>query len=324
MKYSVIIPAYNAEKTISRCLDSLLAGIRADVEILLINDGSEDKTDEICRQYASRTPQIRYLTQGNGGVSSARNLGLKHACGNYITFVDSDDYVSADFFSVIDSHLTHGCDFLMCGKSEFDGTTTKVSPLYDHVTTTPADTAALLSRALIRQRLNPPFAKVFRRAIIAEYGLSFDERLSIAEDKVFVVQYICHAQNAVFLREPLYTLSVENRQSLSRKKRADLCDHILLEHRLLFEAAEKSPYRRDLLRSVSYSYHRSAYTVIAELRKFEYSRARRLQETRRVCRRYAERKGCTYCSLRHWLLSLPIRFEMAAFIDFVLGCKRLK
>ena len=107
MRYSVIIPVYNAEATLSRCLDSLVSQQFFDYELLLINDGSADGSDAICREYAAAYPKIRYFTKENGGVSSARNLGLSQAHGEYVLFVDSDDYVAKDYFAVISETLAH-------------------------------------------------------------------------------------------------------------------------------------------------------------------------------------------------------------------------
>lgn len=321
MKYSVIIPAYQAENTISRCLDSLLAGIRDDAEILIVNDGSTDRTEQICLDYAGRYPQIRYWFQNHGGVSAARNLALDHARGEYIMFVDSDDYVMGEYFRVIDNNMSGDVDFLMFGKAVFDGTNTRNFPLCDLRTDNPRDTVNFLCKALISQKLNALFTKVFRRSLLLEHGIRFDERLHIGEDKVFVVQYMIHVCNAVFIRDPLYTMSVENDNSLSRKKRENLCDHILLEHQLLFDAVQQSGYCGILKKAVSFSYHRSAYTVIRELRKFDISRNRRILETGAICRRYSGRKDISYYNLRHWLLSLPIRLQLAGLIDFVLQRK---
>lgn len=94
MKYSIIIPVYNAEGTLRRCLDSLVGQQFSNYELLLINDGSTDGSDAICREYASTYSCVRYFAKENGGVSSARNLGLEQAEGEYILFADSDDYVS--------------------------------------------------------------------------------------------------------------------------------------------------------------------------------------------------------------------------------------
>ena len=93
MKYSVIIPVYNSEKTIKRCIDSITLQNRSDVEIIVINDGSTDESESICKALQNEHENIIYIHQENGGVSSARNLGLSVATGEFVMFVDSDDYV---------------------------------------------------------------------------------------------------------------------------------------------------------------------------------------------------------------------------------------
>ena len=105
-KYSVIIPVYNAEKTLKRCLDTLLAESHSESEIILINDGSEDQSGKICLSYAEKYLNIHYIEKQNGGVSTARNVGLEMATGEYILFVDSDDYVIPGFFSSLDRLLS--------------------------------------------------------------------------------------------------------------------------------------------------------------------------------------------------------------------------
>lgn len=322
MKYSVIVPACQAEKTISRCLDSLLAENRDDVEIILVNDGSTDGTEAICTSYAQRDDRIRYFWKPNGGVSSARNLGLSRARGDYVLFVDSDDYVTPDFFAVIDAHMTADCQFLMFGRYVQDGASIRACPLYDQAADNPEQTARLLSRALAEKSLNAVHAKVFRRQCIVDQGLRFDERLPIGEDKVFVVQYVVHADNLRFIQQPLYVLSIDNSESLSRRKRVDLCDHVLLEHRLLFDVIRNSVYRDALDSAVCYSYHRSAYSVVRELYKFEFSRHRRVEMIRDIFERYAAKKDCTYFNLNHWLLSLPVRMKMAGLTELALRKKK--
>ena len=93
MQISIIIPVYKAEKYINRCVDSILAQTFTDWELLLINDGSPDNSSSICDLYAARDSRIKVFHKENGGVSSARNLGLEKATGEWITFVDSDDWI---------------------------------------------------------------------------------------------------------------------------------------------------------------------------------------------------------------------------------------
>ena len=98
-KISVIVPVYKAEAYLRCCVDSLLAQTFRDFEILLIDDGSPDKSGEICDEYARQDGRIKALHKKNGGVSSARNVGIEHAQGEWITFVDADDYVKSAYLT---------------------------------------------------------------------------------------------------------------------------------------------------------------------------------------------------------------------------------
>lgn len=89
---SVIVPVYNAEKSLNRCVDSILAQTFTDFELILVNDGSKDSSGQICDRYVLSDPRVRVIHKSNGGVSSARNLGLDAAGCEFITFCDSDDY----------------------------------------------------------------------------------------------------------------------------------------------------------------------------------------------------------------------------------------
>ena len=98
---SVIIPVYNAEKYLGKCIDSVLAQSGCSAEIVLINDGSKDRSLDICREYASRHECIRLIDQPNGGVSAARNAGIEGATGEWITFLDADDWLTSDAFATL-------------------------------------------------------------------------------------------------------------------------------------------------------------------------------------------------------------------------------
>ena len=98
-EFSVIIPVYNVEKYLGKCIDSILAQTFRDYELILIDDGSLDKSGEICEQYAMKDSRIVVVHQKNGGVSAARNTGIDKAQGRYITFIDSDDSVENNYLS---------------------------------------------------------------------------------------------------------------------------------------------------------------------------------------------------------------------------------
>ena len=113
---SVIIPIYNCERLLSRCLDSILTQSYNDFEVLLVNDGSTDGTANVCKEYVEKTEgKFRYIEKVNGGVSSARNIGINNANGEYICFVDADDYVHQDYLKCLYvSACECDADLVMC------------------------------------------------------------------------------------------------------------------------------------------------------------------------------------------------------------------
>ncbi len=197
IRYSVIIPAWNAEKTLRRCLDSLLSQNRRDVEILLISDGSTDGTDAIGAAYAGN---IRFFRQPHAGVSAARNLGLTQARGRYVTFVDSDDFVRLDYFAALDA--APECDYLVFG-AQCPG----------------EDTLAQLLR---RRKIMSPCNKRIRRALVEQHGLRFIEGLQTGEDFCFCFACALAAKSLAIIPADIYRTDISNLNSLSRRYRADL------------------------------------------------------------------------------------------------------
>ncbi len=111
MKLSIIIPVYDVEKTLPRCIDSVLRQTFSDYEVILIDDGSPDQAGTICDEYAARDKRIRVIHQSNQGLSSARNTGIKASRGNYITFVDSDDFLGDNTLSILMTRLSAHPDY---------------------------------------------------------------------------------------------------------------------------------------------------------------------------------------------------------------------
>lgn len=112
-KISVIVPVYNTEKYLKRCLDSIVNQTFKDIEILIVNDGSTDESEKIILEYKNRLPQkIKYLKKENGGLSSARNLGIQKATGDYISFVDSDDYLDIKLYENLRKEIEQNTDLI--------------------------------------------------------------------------------------------------------------------------------------------------------------------------------------------------------------------
>lgn len=112
-KISVIVPVYNTEKYVERCLNSIISQATNNFEIIVVNDGSTDNSEEIVKRYVEQYPDIiKLYSQSNGGLSSARNYGISKATGEYLCFVDSDDYLAEDLFNNLESYITKGLDLI--------------------------------------------------------------------------------------------------------------------------------------------------------------------------------------------------------------------
>lgn len=114
-KVSVIVPVYNTEKYIKKCLDSIYAQTMKDLEIIIVNDGSEDYSEAVIKQWIEQHKnkiEIKYIKKENGGLSDARNYGVKQATGEYISFVDSDDYLASNLYQSMDTYMQQGIDLI--------------------------------------------------------------------------------------------------------------------------------------------------------------------------------------------------------------------
>lgn len=215
-KISVIIPAYNVEKTIVKCMDSLLSQSFKDFELIIINDGSKDKTREICEAYAFKDSRIHVITTENGGVSMARNKGLQACKGEFIVFADSDDYVSENYLSsLLEDYIKTSADLIIHGFNTigFDYEVAKeMSPRVVSIT----DFNALFNEYKLH-KTGFLFGKLFKSAIIKEKRLSFDQDIILYEDAVFIFSYLEHCKEVYFNNRKEY-FYVYHVNSLSRRK----------------------------------------------------------------------------------------------------------
>lgn len=186
MRYTVIVPVYKAEAVLSRCIESILQQTVSDFELILINDGSPDQSGAICNAYAARDARIRVLHQENGGVSKARNAGLELVQGDYIVFVDSDDWVEVDY---LEQFSADTADLMIAGH-KYEGHKI-VSPIicqYDRQRYSDINPSAI---AVFFERgyLNYIWAKAFSASIVKQNHLRFDESINLSEDSLFAIEY---------------------------------------------------------------------------------------------------------------------------------------
>ena len=188
---SVIVPVYKAEKYLHRCVDSILAQTYTDFELLLIDDGSPDNCGAICDEYAAKDSRVRVFHKKNGGVSSARNLGLDNARGEYVTFCDSDDYVGEDWLVVYSEAIKEILDFAIQGifyiNNKGDLETKKLVPCKGCNLN---DKRNLIVQLMSQGVYGYPVTKLFRRQIIEENHISFDINSTFREDEQFLSKYL--------------------------------------------------------------------------------------------------------------------------------------
>jgi glycosyltransferase involved in cell wall biosynthesis len=194
-KISVIVPVYKTEKYIAECLDSVMAQTMTDIEIVVINDGSTDRAAEIAREYAAKDARIKVIDQPNGGLSAARNTGLKNVTAPLVTFVDSDDTVEPDFCEKLYEALTDNHDVAVCGVSLHPEPGATFNPNnYWWLKLPPADPKWTNSMVC---------NKIFRLDLIRKHGIEFPVGLK-NEDEYFwkTLQPWCRA--IAFVTEELY------------------------------------------------------------------------------------------------------------------------
>ena len=207
---SVIIPMYNAENTIGRCLDSILAST-VDFEILLIDDGSSDNTAMICDEYKKKNANIYVYNQIRAGVSKARNVGLDHARGRYIAFVDSDDAVQPQMLEKMLELYDSKTDIVICG---FASERIKITDTSVQVKNYEDVLMGILANSSI---MGVPWNKLFRKEVIDKYEIRFDTQIHDMEDKLFCLEYWNRCANkGKFIDMPLYIYK-DDGNAFSRK-----------------------------------------------------------------------------------------------------------
>ena len=217
---SMIVPVYKAEKYLNRCIDSLLAQTYTDFELILVDDGSPDKSGKICDDYAAKDSRIKVIHKENAGVSAARNSGLDASGGKYIMFCDSDDSVEPCWCEkMLTLFESEHIDLGLCGYSMVDAETN--ANVGNKILSD--EEISIYNRNEVfefrkAQVIECVWNKIFRKKIIDDFSLRFDESLSYGEDFLFVMKYIQSAKgDFAFYNTALYDYAVGMSGSLSNK-----------------------------------------------------------------------------------------------------------
>lgn len=294
---SVIIPVYNAELTLARCIDSVLASACGDFEIILVNDGSIDKSPEICSAYAGRDSRIRFVTQENQGVSAARNRGIREATGEWIIFLDADDFISDDFLSLVARPDYRHMDLILFRFAIYSSNASTVSHHTDSPEGAPAEAhcyqreemLSLIRRILVPRPLEDgfapdfrtPCARAYKKSILEQYAIRFSPDIRIGEDLLFNLEYQLKAGSCAVIPRTVYFYDVHGDSSSHHfslrlhENHARLLQTVrdVLDRSGMFAALEQDYY--------SYALENLTYVLIREI--FSPRSPRKYRESRMLC-----------------------------------------
>ncbi len=211
MKFSLIVPVYNCLEDLPACINSVLQQTFSDFELLIVDDGSNDGTSDFCNQLAAQDSRIQIFHKENGGASSARNLGLKHAIGDYILFIDGDDTIEPDLLEQISLVLSASAPQMLIFGMAFDyysdaGRLVKTNDLsVKHTGFFSADELLTsFSEFFNDNALSSACNKAFSGVILRENRLLFSEDMTLYEDLDFVLRYLLHCDQIVCMDHVFY------------------------------------------------------------------------------------------------------------------------
>lgn len=300
---SVIVPVYNTERYVGQCIESVLASAYNDFELILVNDGSTDRSIEVCRKYREQDCRIRLIEQKHMGVSIARNRGLRESRGEWIVFVDSDDLISPDFLYLASRREYGEYDLLLfdfvclqekrqpfigarrCAFKHYEEGRYKVR-YFEY-----ADREEMLRHLLNMQQivkggktsLCSPCAKVYRKSVIEHYSIQFPEDIAIGEDRIYNIEYFMRSNLCIYVQKPVYL--VRNRPGSTM--RGFCADYLSMDTRYQ-ERLEGIIKREGMLPLLKRAYYNSVLMSMADVLIrgiFHPESTRTDAENRMLCRK---------------------------------------
>ena len=276
---SVIIPVYNAEHYLCKCVKSILCQSFTDFELILVDDGSDDNSSQICDDYASKDFRVRVFHKKNGGVSSARNHGIDEAKGKWIMFVDADDSLDVDAINVCFPFMNDYdiIRFSMNYVMKEDGSENHPFDIVDE----PKDN--YLSKIVSRKTILGVCGGLYRRSLFVKNNIRFDTNLVCGEDWVVLTALLANAINCKIINIPLYQYTKYNEKSCTASIKYENClstkralgqidkllkdkygDHSKFRHALL---ASKCRIMYSLLKSVILCYTKKLFIIFPTICK---------------------------------------------------------
>ncbi len=220
---SIIIPIYNAEKYIRRCIDSILSQTYSDFELILVNDGSKDNSGSICEEYAQKDSRVRVFHNSNKGVSYSRNYGINKARGEWIGFVDADDWLNEDMYAEMLNEANAGdaelvmTEFYRVEREKINYASIPVGEL----------DVKMFIHKYVFCGYTVVWNIIVKKQIIVSNGIRFDDSLRIGEDFEFVLSLLVVVRGIAVVRKPLYNYECRNEDSALHKMKFEDYEQVL-------------------------------------------------------------------------------------------------
>lgn len=270
MKFSIILPCYNVEKYIRACIDSILQQTYKDFEVILVDDGARDSTPQICDEYAEKDTRVRTIHKPNGGQADARNIGLEAAQGDYICYVDSDDFLANDNVLQLLADKTAGNPDIVHYKFqewfESDG---HIAPCrFDYRIPTKGRSVADIYCDLIDKDAyyNSAWSKIIRRGLLMENEIRFEKGI-VGEDNEWYYHVVMVAKSLALVDEPLYIYRRRQGSTTTAITRKNLVDqlHVLDKWEKILQT-KATDSRTSVVRSSLAKQYCSALIIYAGLK----------------------------------------------------------
>lgn len=281
MVVNIIVPVYNVEKYLSACLDSIVNQTYKHLHIILIDDGSTDNSGHICDEYANKDNRIEVIHTKNQGVSSARNLGIDKAYGEYVSFIDSDDTVQSNYIEELVSHTKSEFDYdlIMCNfKLIFSNITIDKSYSNENI----FSGEFTYDYQYLYSIMSYPCGKLYKLQIIKENKINFPTDFTDAEDQMFNFKYCRYVKKYYLVNKPLYNyLQRDNSASKKASLKSFKCNLMKLSCELEFYKLMNIENYHELITNSCLSIAKK-YVVLEDGHNSFFDYRRRIKDARKI------------------------------------------
>lgn len=327
---SVVVPIYNAEKYLEKCIESILNQSYTNLELILVNDGSKDNSKDICGIYTQKDCRVKYIEQENQGVSVARNTGINNASGEFVIFIDGDDYIKENLISnLFNSQIKNDADYVFSG---IENCYMRDGEVINVTVDIPRQAELQIKEFLsvfeeYRRFLSSPCKSLYKLSIIKENDVKFPINVHIGEDKIFVSNYLYYSKSVNAVAQAGYVYIIATANTLSSKNTLSVPTYNFnsAEYRTkMFEEngfdVKDREYAKQFYDTLIFNFIRvySKRLGYTKKQKFEYSKSVcKDPTTNELAKKYKGINKVTkilrfcivnkLCRILHWMLSLYLK-----------------